>query len=86
MSEFSEHNGISVDLDDLIEFYESRMTREKAQAILAAWTEKPKCDYVDQHWSPTELSIDGKFTTEELEAIVWCKRNDINVQDLANGL
>lgn len=77
--------GLCADIDDLVDAYESRMDRVKAQKILEAWYAKSNSDYVDQDWSETELSIDGKFTPDELEAIAWCKRNKIVVQQLASG-
>lgn len=79
--------GICADIDTLVEVYESQMNREKAQLILAKWEEKPKADYVDQEWlGDEEIKLDGSFTADELEAFVWCKRNGVDILDLARGL
>ena len=79
MSEFSEHNGISVDLDDLIEFYESQMTRKKAQQIIETWKEKWNMGWLDQFISPSSLKLDGNYTVDELRAFVWCMENNVDI-------
>ncbi len=81
-----ENQGICVDVDELVEVYRSRMTREKAREVLIAWQKKPKADWVDEHWMRDgETRLDGGFTPDELEAISWCKRNLVTVYDLING-